>query len=56
MVAWFHDRCRSIWIEEMQYANTETYNEVIFFLGARHETHREPEGEADSEPKPGAMA
>ena len=56
MLAWFHDRCRSIWVEEQQYADTSTYNDVVIFLGTGHETYREPEDSADQEPGPGALA
>lgn len=56
IVAWFHDRCRGVWMEEEKYAETRTYEEVRRFLGAEHEADREPESAADSEPEPGAAA
>lgn len=55
VIAWFHDRVRTVWGESSDYVNSPMYEEVIFLLRTvNHEETRE-HAESPADPEPGRV-
>ena len=50
IIAWFHDRCRTVWGDHEDYANSPMYDEVLFLL--RGVNYAETRDDAESAPNP----
>lgn len=55
VIAWFHDRCRTVWGDHSDYVNSPMYDEVIFLLRKAEHAETRDDAESPSDPESGGV-